>query len=129
MPGSSFSVKAVYTTQFDLAATDQALQYYLALGQVKNMASITLNGRDLGTLWCDPWEVQIPARLLKPGVNTLQVTVANLWINRLVGDSVLPINKRITWTPDSDPMPRDTPLQSSGLLGAVRLLTRPDTLA
>ena len=123
-----YSGKAVYTTQFDWVATDQALHHYLALGQVRNMASITLNGRDLGTLWCDPWEVRIPARVLKAGTNTLQVTVANLWINRLVGDSGLPVEKRVTWTPDSDPMPKDTPLQSSGLLGPVRLLTRPDTL-
>lgn len=85
------------------------------------MARILVNGNDLGTVWCEPWEIGVPAAFLKRGLNTLEVVVANLWINRLIGDSGLPIEKRFTWTPDELPIRPDSPVQSSGLLGPVTL--------
>jgi hypothetical protein len=73
------------------------------------------------TIWCEPWEINVPASILKKGLNTLELVVANLWTNRLVGDSGLPIDQRITWTPDGPPLRPESPLQSSGLLGPVTL--------
>lgn len=123
-PGIRFySGKAVYQTTFDLAvasADPAATMLYLSLGKVKNLATVTLNDHALGIVWCDPWRVAIPAGALRKGINTLKIVVANLWINRLVGDSGLPQQERLTWT-TSNPFHPTSPLQESGLLGPVTL--------
>jgi hypothetical protein len=93
---------------------------FLDLGSVKNMASVTLNGKSLGTVWCAPWRVRIPAGVLRERGNVVEVTVANLWINRLIGDAGLPQEKRLTQT-TRNPYKPDSPLQPSGLLGPVTL--------
>ena len=56
---------------------------------------------------------------MKNGANTIEVKVANLWVNRLVGDAQ-PGAKPITWT--AMPTYRaDAPLRPSGLIGPVKL--------
>jgi hypothetical protein len=57
---------------------------------------------------------------LKPGSNLLEIRVANLWLNRLIGDAALPQDQRVAWT-TWNPFKSDTPLRPSGLLGPVRL--------
>jgi hypothetical protein len=59
---------------------------------------------------------------LKPGRNSLEVRVVNLWVNRLIADAGLPVEKRLTWTTDNPCHPND-PLLPSGLLGPVVLRT------
>ena len=98
--------------------------YALALGDVKNLALVRLNGHDLGAVWCAPWRVSVPAGLLHPSENRLEVTVANLWINRMVGDAGKPQAQRFTST-TFDPFTPTSPLQPSGLLGPVTLERRP----
>jgi hypothetical protein len=118
-----YSGKAVYRTSFDAgdAALDRpGVRVCLSLGKVKNLASVRLNGKDLGIVWCSPWRAEIPPAVLKPQHNTLEITVANLWINRLIGDSALPEGKRFTST-TWNPFHADSPLQESGLLGPVTL--------
>ena len=83
------------------------------------MARVRLNGRDLGVVWCAPWRVDV-TDALKPGANVLEITVANLWINRLIGDAALPPEKRHTWT-TQNPFKPDSALLESGLLGPVSL--------
>ena len=78
-----------------------------------------LNGQDLGVVWKPPFRVVV-GNALKPGANTLEITVANLWPNRLIGDAALPKDERIaktTW----NPFAKDTALLESGLLGPVTL--------
>ncbi len=121
----SYSGKAVYRTTFALgkAATDQrGKRFYLSLGSVKNLASVRINGKDLGVVWCAPWRVEIPADAIKAEGNALEITVANLWINRLIADSALPEGKRLTWT-TWNPFKADSPREPSGLLGPVEILT------
>ena len=121
-PGIRFySGKATYRTAFECPADVAGAACILDLGTVKNMASVKLNGTDLGVVWCEPWRIEIPGGLLRETENTLDVTVANLWINRLIGDSGLPKNKRLTWT-TIDAFKPDSPLQPSGLLGPVQIL-------
>ena len=118
-----YSGKAVYRKTFDLPEGGQAGQggWGVELGAVHAMASVKVNGRDLGVAWCDPWRVEIPAGLLKARGNQLEITVANLWINRLIGDSGQPEAKRLTWT-TRNPYRKDSPLRPSGLLGPVQLV-------
>ena len=115
----NYSGKAVYTTTFDAPSSAHA-SVSLSLGGVKNLASVRLNGHNLGALWCAPWRVSIPAGILKPRDNQLEITVANLWINRLIGDAGKPQEQRLTWTTVDNYRP-DSPLQPSGLLGPVTI--------
>jgi len=113
-----YSGKATYTKTFDTSVTGAAV---LSLGNVANIASVTLNGKDLGVAWCAPWRLDIPAGLLKPTGNRLEIQVANLWPNRLIGDSKLPVGERMTKT-TWNPFNPDSPLLPSGLLGPVQIL-------
>ena len=96
-------------------------QISLDLGKVQVMAHVKLNGKDLGILWKPPFRVDI-AEAVAPGGNALEVRVANLWPNRLIGDQSLPQDQRVTWT-TWNPFKKDSPLLESGLLGPVRLFT------
>jgi alpha-L-rhamnosidase len=118
-----YSGSAVYKRIFSVQATDLAAgKVLLDLGNVLEMASIKINGTQLPVRWAAPFTFDISA-FAKTGNNILEVEVTNLWPNRLIGDSKLPVAQRITKTnvvkyeiPDADNM-----LRVSGLLGPVTL--------
>jgi hypothetical protein len=93
------------------------------LGVVKNVARVRLNGRDLGVVWTAPWRVEIPGGVLKERGNELEIEVANLWPNRLIGDGKLPPEKRRTQTNSGMYYKGEHKLLPSGLLGPVTLQT------
>ncbi|MBP5510912.1 MAG: hypothetical protein J6Z49_08345, partial [Kiritimatiellae bacterium] len=93
---------------------------HISLGDVANLARVKLNGRDLGSVWCWPWRVAVPEGVWKDGENLLEIEVANLWLNRLIGDASLPAEKRLTRTTVNPHKPTDT-LRKSGLFGPVKL--------
>ena len=86
------------------------------LGEVKDMAEVTLNGRKLGIVWCKPFQLEISNAVKNTG-NILEINVVNKWSNRLMGDEVLKENYT-TGNATHGPI-----LYSSGLLGPVQLLT------
>ncbi len=111
---------------------------YIDLGQVYNLAQVSLNGTDLGTLWTAPWCLDI-SKAVKAGENKLEIKVVNLWPNRLIGDERFPSDgiKNRQW-PDwmLNNLPRssqrltfssygfykkESPLLKSGLIGPVRI--------
>lgn len=110
-----FSGKATYTKTFNYNGT-KGESVYLDLGVVKNIAEVTLNGKNLGVVWTAPWHLDVSSAL-KTGENTLNIEVINLWPNRLIGDAALPEAQRITNT--NIVFKRDEPLLPSGLLGPV----------
>lgn len=55
----------------------------LCLGEVREIARVRLNGRDLGCCLVPPYEFEIPQGLLKPEINELEIEVTNLGANRL----------------------------------------------
>jgi hypothetical protein len=118
-----YSGKATYQKTFELTARlpVPGQKYYLDLGVVKNLARVRLNGRDLGVVWCAPWRVEV-SDALTAGTNHLEIEVANLWPNRLIGDQSLPENQRLAWT-TINPYRKDSTLLPSGLLGPVTILT------
>ncbi len=122
-----------YATQITLPrslfARDRRL--LLDLGAVHEMAEVVVNGRRAGLCWIAPFRLDITA-FLRPGRNTIAVTVTNVWHNRLVGDRYLPEAERIAWvyprlrgTKDWLPA-KDAPLLPAGLAGPVRIV--PETL-
>ena len=118
-----FSGTTTYTKNFDWVDNAEngrrTGQIWLDLGEVQVMAMVKLNGHDLGILWKPPFRVEA-ADALRPGGNTLEISVANLWPNRMIGDAALPAAERFTWS-SWEPFRKDTPLLKSGLLGPVRL--------
>jgi hypothetical protein len=119
-----YSGTAVYRKSFEVPSPGPLAgqKYFLELGVVKNLARIKLNGRDLGVVWCAPWRVET-GDALKAGINQLEIEVANLWPNRLIGDLSLPAEKRFAWT-TRNPFKKNSPLLPSGLLGPVRLFSQ-----
>lgn len=121
-----YAGRATYRVRFERAAAAAGeavgLARVLDLGTVRNLAKVRLNGKDLGVVWCAPWQVDV-TRELRAGTNELEITVANLWPNRLIGDAGLPPERRRTWT-TSNPYKADAPLLESGLLGPVTLRTK-----
>ena len=114
-----FSGIATYSKQFVTPKGWKAGRpLWIDLGQVSEMAEVFVNGKSAGSVWHAPYNLDIGALSIS-GKNTLEVRVANLWINRLIGDAQ-PGAKPITWTP----MPTygaNAKLRPSGLIGPVRL--------
>jgi len=86
---------ANHTSEILYPTSPQAPRLWLDLGTVKETARVKLNGRDLGVAWCPPWRVEITGAV-KPGENVLEISVVNLWPNRLVGDNQLSGEQRRT---------------------------------
>ena len=83
-----FSGTATLTTTFDFNGPLPSghEEIWLDLGDVHIMAEIRLNGEPLGTLWAAPYRVEV-GKNIRPGKNTLTVSVTNLWVNRLIADA------------------------------------------
>ena len=82
-----FSGLATYSTEMGIPAGAKNVQ--LNLGTVCDIAEVQVNGKSAGILWKPPYTVDLTA-YAQPGKNQLSVTVANRWINRLIGDETLP---------------------------------------
>jgi hypothetical protein len=103
---------------------------WLDLGEVLDVAEVFVNGVSTGVLWTRPFKVDIHDHV-KEGVNTLEIRITNMWINRLTGDLGLPPEQRFCKTnrpPESryyseigDETYR---VQRAGLIGPVILGTR-----
>jgi len=95
-----------------------APRIWLDLGHVANIAQVSVNGIDCGVAWTPPYRVEITSAI-KPGNNRVVIEVTNTWANRLIGDHLLPEDKRITWT--TAPYRLDGKLLEAGLLGPVTI--------
>jgi hypothetical protein len=117
-----FSGTATYTKTVQAPAEwfKTGAKLWLDLGDVKNLAEVTVNGQPLGVLWKTPFRVDVtPA--LKAGANTLEIKVANLWVNRLIGDKQPGVAKTYTYTA-VEFYRADSPLLPSGLIGPVKIV-------
>lgn len=116
-----FSGHATYRRTLTLPAgwTGKGRRTLLDLGEVRELASVTVNGRRLGTLWHAPYRIDI-SRAVRPGRNRLEIEVVNLWPNRLIGDKQ-PGAKAVAFAPQS-PYRATSPLLPSGLLGPVKVV-------
>lgn len=115
-----YSGTAIYHISFNLEQITSGQKTELQLGRLTAMAKVKVNGIAMGGVWTAPWKVDISAAV-KTGVNELEISVVNNWMNRLIGDRKIPVNQRPTWSPVI-PYHADSPLQPSGLLGPVRVI-------
>ncbi|WP_299309125.1 glycosyl hydrolase [uncultured Croceicoccus sp.] len=110
---------ATYRREFSIErrALAQNTRVELDLGKVGDVAEVMVNGVSAGIAWTEPYTLDVTP-LIKPGVNTMEIRVANLWVNRLIGDAVQDTRNATvfgpTYTADAD-------LRTSGLLGPVRM--------
>ena len=118
-----FSGTGTYTKTIDVPADwfDTGAQLWIDLGNVKNLAEIIINGKNLGIVWKKPFRVDV-TESLQPGNNTLEFRITNLWVNRLIGDQQPDITQKYTYTTQAF-YQADSPLLPSGLLGPVEILS------
>jgi len=147
-----FSGTATYSNRFEVNADTlgSGRRLFLDLGRVEVSAEVLVNGENMGILWKPPYKVDITDSVHE-GENTLEVRVATLWPNRLIGDEQLPEENQYgpptgeqglglvalpDWYIENKSKPgeritfaswkhydKDDPLLASGLLGPVRLRT------
>lgn len=116
-----YSGSATYQTRVDVprGSLRRGQRHYLDLGQVRELASVSINGKSAGLTWHAPYKVDVTG-LLRPGRNDVSIRVVNLWRNRLIGDKQ-PGVKPVTMAPMAFYGPA-SPLFDSGLLGPVNLV-------
>ena len=117
-----FSGTGTYTKTIEAPAAwfQSGAHVWLDLGDVKNLAQVTVNGKPLGILWKTPFRVDVTGAL-KPGANAVEIRVTNLWVNRLIGDQQPGVQKKYTYTTQQF-YRESSPLLPSGLLGPVRVV-------
>ncbi len=117
-----FSGAATYTNTFELKkkALKANETIILDLGDVKDLAEVTVNGKNLGVFWNAPFKVDITSAV-KKGTNTVEVKVVNMWHNRLVGDVQPGVTEKVTYTHLQFFKPEE-PLLPAGLLGPVQII-------
>ncbi len=114
-----FSGTASYENTFKVTSVDKAAKYVVDLGDVKNIAEVVVNGKNVGTAWKTPFKLDI-TEAIKAGDNAIRVNVTNTWVNRLVGDAQPDVKQKTTFTT----MPfyrKDSPLVPSGIIGEVKV--------
>jgi hypothetical protein len=117
-----YSGIGTYTKTVDAKAEwlKKGSEVWLDLGDVKNLAEVTVNGKNLGVVWHAPYRVNVTG-VLKPGANQLEIKVVNAWVNRLIGDQQ-PGATKYTMA-DVKPYKANSKLLPSGLIGPVKVVS------
>ena len=124
-----FSGTATYKNKFVISQEtlrdDAAI--FLDLGDVLDVAEVFVNGQSAGVLWTKPFKLDVHDYVTE-GLNTLEIRITNMWINRLTGDLSLPPEKRYCKTnrpPESryysEAGDETYRVQRAGLIGPVTL--------
>lgn len=90
-----YSGAATYSCRFQISNLKTPI--FLDLGEVREVAEIKVNGKNLGILWKTPFRMDITGAV-KTGQNTLEIEVVNLWVNRMIGDERM-FPDDIEWIP------------------------------
>jgi hypothetical protein len=119
-----YSGSVVYSKTVEVVSQNgfSISEAWLVLQLIHNIATVKVNGIDCGTIWTQPYSVDI-SKAIKEGTNTIEITVTNTWHNRLIGDQLLPEAKRVTWTTAPFRL-KDKPLLPAGIVGEVKLIVR-----
>ena len=114
-----YSGEATYKIGFDFSPEENK-SYWIQLNEIEDVgiASVKLNGKEVGITWTKPFRLEI-SEALKSGKNQLEIMVVNSWQNRLIGDRGKPQEERFTKT--NIKIRDDWNLRPSGLLGPVEI--------
>jgi len=117
-----FSGAGTYAKRIDAPADwfRPGASLWLDLGDVKNIAVVTVNGKELGAVWHAPYHVDATSAL-KPGANEISVKVINAWVNRVIGDQQPDATVKYTFSTWNS-YKADSPLLPSGLIGPVKIV-------
>ncbi len=115
-----YSGTAIYTNAFFVADNQVDQTVMLDLGEIHDIATVQLNGKDCGTVWTAPYQVDL-SNAIKKGKNVLTIQVTNTWFNRLLGDYKKATISPITNTTAPLRMEGKS-LLKAGLIGPVKLL-------
>lgn len=116
-----YSGLANYSTGFFYEGPlEKNKRIWIDLGEVKDIASVNLNGKKCGIAWTYPYKVEI-TNAIKTGENNLSIDIVNSWKNRIIGDNTLPTNNTTSWTTAPFRI-KGQPLAESGLLGPVQVV-------
>ena len=105
-----FSGTATYKKLVDASQLPSAIchlptsqRVILDLGDVREFAEVTVNGIRYPVLWKPPFRVDITEAIAPTSSDTcvpslaIAIRVTNLWVNRLIGDEHLPLDRE--WKP------------------------------
>lgn len=114
-----FSGTATYRTsvQVSEAQISAREELWLDLGSVREIATVRVNGHEVGTRWRAPYVLRLDA-YLHAGENQIEIEVSNLWPNRLIGDMQPDAARKYTQT-NVHAYRADSPLLPSGILSPV----------
>lgn len=149
-----FAGSATYSISFQHKENkiSPSSQFLLDLGTMNDIASIKMNGVDLGVAWYPPYIVDV-SKAIREGNNQLEIIVTTNWANRLIGDEREPVDFEWgadrgelgramksfpDWFVNNKPRPSsgrksfvlwyyyrpDSQLKPAGLVGPVKLITR-----
>lgn len=111
----AWATHRIYTGTFQSSfKADARRRVRLDLGDVRDWATVKVNGRVAARLWCAPYACDITP-FVEKGENAVRVDVTSTWYNRLVHEAGLPESERTTWTLSGPKA--DAPLHPGGLLG------------
>jgi alpha-L-rhamnosidase len=147
-----YSGTAVYSKTLELVAMTAGRRVYLDLGEVNHIAEVMLNGKNLGVVWTAPWRVDITDAVkpgknaLEIAVTNVwanrligdeQYPPDIIWQigdpriksgyflkefpDWFLRDEPRPVKERLTFT-TWNYFTKDSPLESSGLMGPVLVL-------
>ena len=117
-----YSGTAVYKKEIQIKKQTSDERVYLQFEALHDVARVVLGSDTVTTVWCAPYEADL-TEAARNGKDTLKIFVANLLMNRMIGDASLPENEQITCALPPIITPDDT-LQPSGIVGKIFLLYR-----
>lgn len=112
-----FSGTATYAASVLSPEVRKGARIWMRFSDVREIAHVTINGREAGTVWAKPLMLRVD-QLLKPGLNQITIDVTNLWPNRMIGDQQPSATDRVTST-NINKYKADSPLIPSGLIGPI----------
>lgn len=80
------SKPTLYKSTFEIESVESNSKYYLDLGEVLYSADVVINGKFVGSSIYKPFNLDITS-FIKPGNNTISVTVTNAAYNDFVGQA------------------------------------------
>ncbi len=117
-----YSGTAVYRKTIQIDKPVSGEQVLLRFPKLGSIARVFINGKEVSTVWCSPWEADITS-FIKNGENALEIQVVNSLTNRMVGDASLPQAERFTFAYPEIANPQ-TSLVPSGIMDKVLLVRR-----